>query len=257
MNKYNRGATIVEILISVAIIGIILLLLFSMLLQVRNEDKNNNIQSNFIINQSTFIKAIEEDITNYGVRAVSSCTFADVNINSSTVVTGDEENFKCIRIEYAADYLKDKVGYLIIYNFYSKYEVKDGKNVGIEPKWMIKYERGYYERCNSGKPVKSSWHEEVTIMKEMPEEVNMNNDPYVLYTAQSGTNINAGSIVLPLETLSGEHYDINLGVTFKGNQNFSCKANTNASQKNKLLCNCKSSLTLCEPTYNYTYTCTN
>lgn len=257
MNKYNRGVTIVEILISVAIIGMILLLLFSMLLQVRNEDKNNNIQSNFIINQSTFIKAIEEDITNYGVKAVSACSLADVNINSSTVVAGDEENFKCIRIEYAADYLKDKVGYLILYNYYSRYEVIDGKNSGIDPKWMMKYVRGYYDRCTSGKPIKSSWMEEVTVMKEVPEEINMKLNPYVLYTAQSGTNMNAASIVLPIENLVGERYDINLGLTFKGNGNFFCKSNTNSSQVNQLECRCTSSTALCKPTYEYTYTCTN
>lgn len=257
MNKYNRGVTIVEILISVAIIGIILLLLFSMLLQVRNEDKNNNIQSNFIINQSTFIKAIEEDITNYGVKAVSSCSLSDININSATVVAGDEQNFKCIRIEYAADYLKDKVGYLVIYNFYSKYEVEDGKNVGSEPKWMMKYVRGYYDRCTNGKPVKSTWKEEVTVMKEIPEEINMNNAPYVLYTAQPGTTMNAASIIVPIENLAGEHYDIDLGLTFKGNESFYCKANTNSSQKNQLLCQCESGSSLCEGTYQYTYTCTN
>ena len=257
MNKYNRGVTIVEILISVAIIGIILLLLFSMLLQVRNEDRNNNIQSNFIINQSTFIKIIEEDITKYGVKAVSYCTLADVNVNSSTVVAGDEENFKCIRIEYAADYLKDKVGYLIIYNYYDKYDVVDGSNVGVGSKWMMKYVRGYYDRCTNGKPVKSTWQEEVTIMKEIPEEINMNLAPTVLYTAATGTNMNAASISVPIENLAGERYDIDLGFTFKGADVFKCKQNTNSKQKNQLVCSCLGDNTSCEGTKTYTYTCTN
>ena len=257
MNKYNRGTTIIEVLISVAIIGMVLILLFSMLLQVRTEDRENNIQSNFVINQSTFIKVIEEDITNYGVKAISSCSLSDVNVNSGTVVAGDEENFKCIRIEYAADYLKDKVGYLIVYNYYHKYEIVDGKNVGVESKWMMKYERGYYNRCSLGKPDRGSWHPEVTVMKEIPEAINMANDPYVLYTAQAGTLMNAASIVLPVENFVGEHYDINLGFTFVGNQNFYCKSNTNEAQINRLLCKCQSNSGLCAPTYEYAYACNN
>ena len=50
--KKQNGMTIIEVLLSVVIIGIVLLLLFSLLIQVRNEDNENNIQSNFIINQS-------------------------------------------------------------------------------------------------------------------------------------------------------------------------------------------------------------
>lgn len=255
MNKYNKGVTIIEILISVAIVGMVLLLLFSLLLQVRNEDTDNNIQSNFIINQSTFIKAIEEDITNYGVKAVSACSLSDVNINSATVVAGDEENFKCIRIEYNANYLKDKVGYLIVYNYYSKYEVVNGKNKGTEPKWMIKYVRGYYDKCTNGKPTKSTWKEEITVMKEIPEDIDMTESPYVIYTSQAGSAMNAASIVVPIKNVKGEHYDINLGFTFKGNSNFYCKANTNATAVNKLLCKCQSGANVCNPTYNYTYTC--
>ena len=61
MRKQN-GTTIMEILISVIIIAIVMGLLFTLLIQVRNEDKSNQIQSNFVINQSTMIKEIEEDI---------------------------------------------------------------------------------------------------------------------------------------------------------------------------------------------------
>lgn len=257
MRKYNRGVTIVEILLSVCIIGIVLLLLFGMLLQVRNEDKNNNIQSNFIINQSTFIKNIEEDIANYGVKAISNCTFSDVNINSGTVVSGYQEDYKCLRIEYGADYLKDNVGYLLIYRYYSKYDIQGTSYKGKDPKWVIKYARGYYSSCPSGTPSNTSWKEEISIMKEMPADINLNEEPYVLYTAQK-TGMNAGSIVLPIVTLEGEHYDINLSFTFQGNNYFKCKKLSSSqlsSSSTKLQCMCKSGDALCNSTYNYTYKC--
>lgn len=257
MKKYNRGVTIVEILLSVCIIGIVLLLLFGMLLQVRNEDKNNNIQSNFIINQSTFIKTIEEDMTNYGVKAISNCDLSDVNINNGTVATGSEEDYKCLRIEYGADYLKDNVGYLIIYKYYSKYDIVGTSYKGKDAKWMVKYARGYYSMCPDGQASKTSWKEEISIMKEMPAEVNLNEEPYVLYTAQQ-TGYNAGSLVLPIVTLEGEHYDINLSFTFQGNDFFKCKKLSESQKKatsTKLECMCKSGDALCSKTYNYTYTC--
>ena len=74
--KKNSGMTIIEIILSICIIAIVLVLLFTMLIQVRHQDDNNNIQSNFIINQSTFIKAVEEDTVNYGVKSIGSCTFS-------------------------------------------------------------------------------------------------------------------------------------------------------------------------------------
>lgn len=259
MRKYNRGVTIIEILLSVCIIGIVLLLLFNMLLQVRNEDKNNNIQSNFIINQSTFIKIIEEDIANYGIKAISECKSQEANINDGTIATGNEQDYKCIRIEYGADYLKDNVGFLLIYKYYTKYEIEDESYKGKEPKWIIKYARGYYKQCPDGDPVLSSWKEEISIMKEMPAEIDLNEEPYVIYTAQQ-TGINAGSLVLPIKTLEGEHYDINLGFTFQGNNNFKCEyitGDTLTQAPTKLKCDCRSSAALCNKTkiQNYRYQC--
>lgn len=253
MNKHNRGVTIVEIIISIAIIGIVLVLLFSMLAQVRHEDSNNNIQSNFIINQSTFIKAIEEDIVNYGVKSIGSCNLADANI-SSTVVSGYEQQYACLRIEYAADYIKDKIGFLLVYNYYTKYDKIDGTYKGRDPSWMIQYVRGSYNICNSNLlPVYSSWKNETSIMKALPAPVDLSEKPYVLYTALNGTHTNAASVVLPIVNEQGEHYDINLSFTFKGNNYFKC----DNKNPNKLACNCKSSSALCTPTYNYTNYCSN
>lgn len=259
MKKYNRGVTIIEILLSVCIIGIVLLLLFGMLLQVRNEDKNNNIQSNFIINQSTFIKTIEEDIANYGVVAISECKLSEVNISDGTIATGNEEDYKCIRIEYGADYLKDSVGYLMIYKYYTKYDIVGKSYMGKAPKWIIKYARGYYQQCPGGDATIASWKEEISIMKEMPAEINLNEEPYVMYTAQQ-TGINAGSLVLPITTLEGEHYDINLSFTFQGNNNFKCEvipSKTLTNTPTKLKCDCKSGDSLCSKTLveNYRYQC--
>lgn len=94
------------------------------------------------------------------------------------------------------------------------------------------------------------------VMKEIPSEVDMTLTPYVLYTAASGNNTyNAASIVLPIVNLEGEHYDINLSYTYKGNTNFKC----DTSDPKKLECKCQSGSTLCNATYiknNKTNVCT-
>ena len=249
--KKNSGMTIIEIILSICIIAIVLVLLFTMLIQVRHQDDNNNIQSNFIINQSTFIKAVEEDIVNYGVKSIGSCTLADANISTS-VVTGYEDDYKCVRIEYAADYIQDKVGYLIIYNYYTKYDVIDGEYQGYEPSWMVQYVRGSYGVCNNGRPQKTSWVNATSLMRELPSEVDLSETPYVLYTAMDSNRYNAASVVIPIVNLEGEHYDINLSFTFQGNSNFTC-----GEKEGSLECICTSSDALCAPTKNnYSRACT-
>lgn len=254
--KYSKGMSIIEILVSICIIAIVLALLFTLLIQVRHEDTDNNIQSNFIINQSTYIKTIEEDIVNYGIKAVENCTLADANIRQESIVRGQEENIKCIKIIYDADYLKDNVGFLLVYNYYRNYDTdKNGNYVGRDAAWVIQYMRGSYT-CKNNIVQRSTWSSKNMVMKEIPSEVDMTLTPYVLYTAASGNNTyNAASIVLPIVNLEGEHYDINLSYTYKGNTNFKC----DTSDPKKLECKCQSGSTLCNATYiknNKTNVCT-
>lgn len=250
MRRKENGMTIVEILISICIIAIVIALLFNMLIQIRNEDVSNTVQSNFVMNQSTFIKEIEEDIVNYGIKNISSCSLAEANITTDLLNTGYETKFKCIKFEYAADYIEDNIGFLMLYNTYTEYE-KNGNNYkGLEDsaKWMIQYVRGHYTRKigATNTPDYTSWKNSTQDMKEMPSEVDLGENPYLIYTAAGGVTINAGSLVVPIINAEGEHYDINLSFTFKGNDYFNCKT-TNA----KLLqCKCTSGDALCQKTYN-------
>ena len=257
MKKYNRGVTIVELLISVSIIGMVLLFLFSMLIQVREEDNDNNIQSNFIINQSTFIKTIEEDISNYGVKGISGCSYIDAGVSGDTVVSQDRKNFKCIRFDFDSEFLKDNVGYLIIYNYYTKYDAINKKYDIHSGKWMIKYARGYYKTCDYNGNY-TNWVETTRVMSEMPSVIDLSESAYVTYTAQA-SGINAASIVLPIINEAGEHYDIDLSLIFNGNTNFYCQSKDNDQDSVPLTCNCVSGSTLCSNTLNkrFTYTCTN
>ena len=247
--KNNKGMTIVEILISVCIIALVLTLLFALLIQVRNEENNNSIQSNFLMNQSTFIKQIEEDIVNYGVKAITPCEIGAAGDTNITISKGHENDFKCIKLHFAADYIQDNIGILLIYNSYKKYDSVDGQLVGREPTWTISYQRGYYRQCGvNNQPDTSKWQRVGGILaKELPTEIDLTDIPYVLYTATGGYN--AASLVVPIENLEGEHYDLNISITFqglldvKGDPKFIC-----SSDPNRLECKCSSSDNQCKYT---------
>ncbi len=240
--KNNKGMTIIEILISVVIISLCLTLLFSLLIQVRNEENNNNIQSSFLINQASFTRQIEEDIVNYGIKAITSCEIGAAGVNTEVIGKGHENDFKCIKIHYAADYIKDNVGFILIYNYYKTYDYEDGHLVGKDAAWSVSYQRGMYRTCgNNRQPVNSTWQHATTLMRELPSEVDLHDTPYVLYTATTGTN--AASLVIPIVNLEGEHYDLNLAFTFNGNDDFICSEETG-----KLECKCQSADGLCSKT---------
>ncbi len=254
MNQYKRGVTTIEILVSICIIAIVLILLFGLLVQVRHEDEDNAVQSNFILNQSTFIRLLEEDIVNYGVKSISPCTLGEANIATNTIATGYENKYQCVRITYAADYIKDKIGYLLIYNYYRSYEGVGDSYKGSDNAWMLSYMRGSYSKCDTvtNRPISSSFKSETATMREIPSEVILDDVPYVLYTAMS-SGTNAASMVIPVQNDKGEHYDINLSFTFQGNNHFAC----DNSKPTALECKCLSSDGMCNKTYNYSNTCTN
>ncbi len=247
MRKKN-GITIIEILISIIIIAIVMGLLFTLLIQVRNEDTSNQIQSNFVINQATIIKEVQEDIVNYGVKSISKCTLGEANISNSVLNQGHESKFKCIKIEYEANYISDNIGFLMLYNTYARYDVENGEYKGQSDsaRWMIQYIRGNYTKYQtaSGRPVLTSWKNATQIMKDYPADINTNDGAYVSYRIASGA-WNAASIVIPIVNGDGEHYDINLGFTFYGENNFKCRSD----DKNKLDCRCDGVTQLCQKTY--------
>lgn len=245
MRKQN-GTTIMEILISVIIIAIVMALLFTLLIQVRNEDKSNQIQSNFVINQSTMIKEIEEDIINYGVKRVSECDLSDANINQSVLNQTYQSDFKCIMLEYAGDYIEDNIGFVMLYNTFAKYDIENGEYKGKSDsaKWMIQYTRGRYEKRDKlGIPDKQSWRPATQFMKEYPGYVSAEEKISVYYTLASNS-WNAASINIPIVNGDGEHYDINLAFTFNGTDNFKCLS----KDANKVACLCDGGI-LCNKTY--------
>lgn len=64
MKLNNKGITLTEIIISIALISIVLIFLFSLLVTVNDINKESEVNSTYLINKSLILKNIEEDLRN-------------------------------------------------------------------------------------------------------------------------------------------------------------------------------------------------
>ena len=221
MKKYNQGTTILEVLVSIILISTIVGLLFGLLIRIQEDDEENNLNSSFLLAESTIEKTVGEDAINYNIKRVSSCTLQDAGINTNTIAS---TKYECVRLEYDSNFTKDNVGYITIYEYYKTYDSRycpNGENA-CNPTWVIRYTRGKYENCISGdiaskytyKPVK-------TMMREYLSGVNLGNIKVSYGTLFDSTKsysnqlVNPGLITMPVSAYNGRHYDISISFNHK------------------------------------------
>ena len=108
MKLNNKGITLVEIIISIALISIVLVFIFSMLIQVNNENTENEVKSSYLINQAAYIKQIEEDFLDYKLKSIGKCSTSNSSYPS---VSLDNYN-TCLHFKYDTD---DIDAYLFLY----------------------------------------------------------------------------------------------------------------------------------------------
>ena len=238
MKKYNHGVSVVEVLLSIIIIGLVLIVLFNMLINVRKEDEANQIQSRYALNQSQFIQRVEEDLTNYGLKSVSSCDVEATGMNPSYFNFTNRRYFKCIKFEYASDYLVDNIGYLMIYNYNTKFDYDNNTNniTGKESVWMLSYTRGHFD----GDPVDKKWVPLNTQTNEMSEDYASEEAPYVKFNRSvndpDNVVLDTSYIVMPITNQDGEHYDINLSNVMNSTSEFICNKSETSTKPIECLC---------------------
>lgn len=99
MNK--KGMTLVEIIISIVLISIVLIFLFSLLITVKDINDESEVNSTYLINKSLILKNLEEDFD----KATS------VKLSECDAVTGISYKVSAIYSQYGVgDYFKDKEG---------------------------------------------------------------------------------------------------------------------------------------------------
>lgn len=84
MKLNKKGITLIEIIISIVLISIVLIFLFTMLIAVNDMNSESEMDSTYLINKSLFIKNVDEDLK-----------YADPNesVNISSCVLKDESDF--------------------------------------------------------------------------------------------------------------------------------------------------------------------
>ena len=77
MKLNNKGITLVEIIISIALISIVLIFLFSLLITVNDMNTNSKVNSSYLVNKALIIKNIEEDLKDATKAIVRDCNISD------------------------------------------------------------------------------------------------------------------------------------------------------------------------------------
>ncbi|MEG1288568.1 MAG: prepilin-type N-terminal cleavage/methylation domain-containing protein, partial [Bacilli bacterium] len=82
MKKLNKkGTTLVELIISVALISVVLMFMFKLLIDINNDQTNNTFANKNQINRAEIIKTIETDLTNKTITKINSNGSNKTNLN--------------------------------------------------------------------------------------------------------------------------------------------------------------------------------
>lgn len=87
MKLDKKGMTLVEIIVSLALISIVLIFLMNLFIKVRGTYNQSKIQSDYEILTSNIIKAVGDDIENYGLYSVE---YENTSAKSAVILTFDE-----------------------------------------------------------------------------------------------------------------------------------------------------------------------
>lgn len=174
--KNNKGMTLVEIIISIALISIVLLFLFMLLVSVNDINQESEVNSTYLVNKSLILKNVEEDLSNTKSIKLSTCDIKDFYTKYDDYLADLDDNEKanqCIKLTYINDtgssdayiglyYYQNKSEYVISYihgnvkatrllpNF-EKYNVDIDKNTNeayLKNNFKIKIGTSYDEKVS-------------------------------------------------------------------------------------------------------------
>lgn len=80
MKLNNKGITLTEIIIAIALISIVLIFLFRLLVTVNDINKESEVNSTYLINKSLILKNIESDFDKAASITIKSCNTVKDNI---------------------------------------------------------------------------------------------------------------------------------------------------------------------------------
>lgn len=195
--KNQKGVTIVEIVVSVALISLVIIFIFNLMITVKNINDDSNSSSTNIINQNIIIRKVQADFKDLELTKVDSCSSDD--IKNLMVSNYNQKTSYCLKLSYAGG----EVGYLIYYSYHNNTSNKDLNIIG-------------YSRENN-----VVLRETDVVPQNNNEDSENNNYPLKVNTScpSDESNVNCAlNIVMPVVDSVGNNYDINLNYIYASNK---------------------------------------
>ena len=122
MNLNKKGMTLIELLLSIALVGLVLVFLFQLLNDLQYETDNNNFVYNNQVNRIDAIYTIEKDLQNYTLVGVEDASSNDNIIIKFHYIKGGSIKSAILRSDsntYTDEYGDQKIKYYLRYTSYS------------------------------------------------------------------------------------------------------------------------------------------
>ncbi len=184
--KNQKGVTIVEIVVSVALISLVIIFIFNLMITVKNINDDSNSSSTNIINQNIIIRKVQADFKDLELTKVDSCSSDD--IKNLMVSNYNKDTYYCLKLTYESS----DVGYLIYYSYHNTTSNKDLNIIG--------YSRGANIILRETEIVPNSKDNPLKVKTSCPSNA-----------AKSKCALN---IIMPVETTESANYDINLNYIY-------------------------------------------
>lgn len=131
LNK--KGMTLLEIIISIALISVVMLFLFSLLNDIQYESKHSSYAKDFLVSRATIIKDVEEDILNNNITNVMQVSAGEGKVNLNFF--RDDTSLMSIEVESKKITYKNALGEVESFSLSedNDEEVFDFANIKVTP----------------------------------------------------------------------------------------------------------------------------
>lgn len=100
MKLNNHGITLMELLVSIVLVGIVLVFLFQLLTDLQNETENNNYAYNNQVNRTDLIYTIERDLQKHTLKGIKDVSSNDNLILEFHFIDGNNTQITTLKSEY-------------------------------------------------------------------------------------------------------------------------------------------------------------
>lgn len=131
LNK--KGMTLLEIIISIALISVVMLFLFSLLNDIQYESKHSSYAKDFLVSRATIIKDVQEDILNNNITNVMQVSAGEGKVNLNFF--RDDTSLMSIEVESKKITYKNALGEVESFSLSedNDEEVFDFANIKVTP----------------------------------------------------------------------------------------------------------------------------